>query len=166
MKAIVRKQQHRKLVETSKRESVPVLRGRVVKAKKIARWMNDNKVSEDAIYAPSPTAGDQSHSSTNPLLTSVSRYPRRAQHEDDIRTRLPGAESCGSWRRLGDGAINLRRRRRDSNEARSTGNLIYAALVGKRRVATTPKASLVPISLVALQFWYVDFRSRRHQLTA
>jgi len=56
MKAIVRKRQQRKLVETDKRELVFQVRGNVVEPGKIDRWMKRNGVAESMIYAPSPTA--------------------------------------------------------------------------------------------------------------
>lgn len=57
MKAIVRKRQRRRLVETRKGELVFELRGRVVEPEKIDRWMKRNAVPEHMVYAPSPAAG-------------------------------------------------------------------------------------------------------------
>ena len=47
MKAIVRKRQQRKIVETNRRELVFRLRGNVVDPEKINRWMKRNDVPED-----------------------------------------------------------------------------------------------------------------------
>ncbi|KAF2466286.1 TPR-like protein [Lindgomyces ingoldianus] len=52
MKAIVRKRQERKLVESSKRELVFTVRGSEVEPQKINRWMKRNNVRESLLYAP------------------------------------------------------------------------------------------------------------------
>ena len=56
MKAIIKKRQKRKLVETNKGELSFVVRGNAVDPKKIDRWMKRNKVSESLLYALSPAA--------------------------------------------------------------------------------------------------------------
>ena len=57
MKAIVRKRQQRRLVETNKGELVFKVRGNVVDPDKIDRWMKRNEVPEDMVYASTPAAG-------------------------------------------------------------------------------------------------------------
>lgn len=56
MKAIVRKRQQRKLVETGKGELMFKVRGSVVEPRKIDRWMKKEGVPESMLYAPSPAA--------------------------------------------------------------------------------------------------------------
>jgi hypothetical protein len=56
MRAIVRKRQQRKLVETNKRELVFAVRENVVEPEKVDRWMRRNKIPESIPYAPSPDA--------------------------------------------------------------------------------------------------------------
>ena len=56
MKAIIKKRQKRKFVETNKGELSFVVRGNAVDSKKIDRWMKRNKVSESALYALSSAA--------------------------------------------------------------------------------------------------------------
>ena len=56
MKAIVRKQQRRKLIETEKRELQFSIRGNLVDGTKIDRWMKRHQVPESSLYAPSPAA--------------------------------------------------------------------------------------------------------------
>lgn len=56
MSFIVMKRQHRRLVETDKRELVFRVRNQKVLAAKIERWMKSNKVPSDEIYLPSPVA--------------------------------------------------------------------------------------------------------------
>ncbi|KAF4997295.1 hypothetical protein FDECE_12112 [Fusarium decemcellulare] len=60
MKAIVRKQQQRKLVEVDKGELSFTVRGSNVGQKKIDRWMKRHEVSESRLYAPSPAASTPS----------------------------------------------------------------------------------------------------------
>jgi hypothetical protein len=56
MKAIVRKRQKRKLVETNKGELVFDVRGRQVEPEKIERWMKRHDVADSFLYVPSPAA--------------------------------------------------------------------------------------------------------------
>jgi len=56
MKAIVRKRQQRRLVETEKGDLAFQIRGNVVEPEKIDRWMKRNMVAENTVYAPSPVA--------------------------------------------------------------------------------------------------------------
>ena len=56
MKAIVKKRQKRKLLETNKGELSFVVRGNAVEPKKIDRWMKRNEIPESVLYAPSPAA--------------------------------------------------------------------------------------------------------------
>lgn len=56
MKAIVKKRQRRKLIETRKRELVFEVRGNEVSTQKIERWMRRNGVSDSQLYAPSSPA--------------------------------------------------------------------------------------------------------------
>ena len=56
MKAIVRKRQKRRLVETDKRELVFIVRNQPVEPQKIERWMNRHKVADSFLYIPSPAA--------------------------------------------------------------------------------------------------------------
>jgi hypothetical protein len=56
MKAIVRKRQRRRLVETDKGELVFKLRGSLVQPHKIDRWMKKNGIMQNTAYSPSPTA--------------------------------------------------------------------------------------------------------------
>ncbi|KAF2736995.1 hypothetical protein EJ04DRAFT_395115, partial [Polyplosphaeria fusca] len=56
MKAIVRKRQKRKLVETNKRPLEFEVRGSQVEPQKIERWMKRHDVLESFLYAPSPAA--------------------------------------------------------------------------------------------------------------
>ena len=56
MKAIVRKRQKRKLVETHKGQLVFEVRGSQVEPLKIERWMKRHDVVDSALYAPSPAA--------------------------------------------------------------------------------------------------------------
>ena len=63
MKAIVRKRQRRKLVETHKGDLNFILRGTVVNPRKIDRWMARNDIAEDVVYSPYPAVGKRS--STN-----------------------------------------------------------------------------------------------------
>ncbi|KAH8702997.1 Tetratricopeptide repeat-domain-containing protein [Phaeosphaeriaceae sp. PMI808] len=60
MRAIVRKRQRRKLVETNKGELLFEVRGNQVEPQKIARWMKRNGAVESALYAPSPAASTPS----------------------------------------------------------------------------------------------------------
>ena len=60
MKAIVRKRQRRKLVETHKGDLNFILRGNVVNPGKIDRWMARNEIAEDMLYSPGPAAGERS----------------------------------------------------------------------------------------------------------
>jgi hypothetical protein len=66
MKAIVRKQQQRKLVETDKSDLIFKVRGNVVEPDKIGRWMKRNEIPEDTVYAPSPAAGKRACNNTVP----------------------------------------------------------------------------------------------------
>ncbi|KAF7509889.1 hypothetical protein GJ744_007400 [Endocarpon pusillum] len=56
MKAIVRKRQRRRLVETGKEELVFEIRGIVVESDKIDRWMKRNGITENILYSSSLTA--------------------------------------------------------------------------------------------------------------
>ena len=56
MRAIVRKQQQRKLVEVDKGELEFKVRGCTVNPQKINRWMKRNNVADSFLYAPSPAA--------------------------------------------------------------------------------------------------------------
>jgi len=56
MKAIVRKRQQRKLVESNKGELAFIVRGNIVEPKKVDRWMKRNEIPESILYAPSPAA--------------------------------------------------------------------------------------------------------------
>ena len=58
MSAIVRKRQHRRVVEAGKGELKFRVRGNEVSVNKIARWMDRNRVPEDQVYIPSSTAGE------------------------------------------------------------------------------------------------------------
>jgi hypothetical protein len=53
MKAIVRRRQHRKLLEPDKRELGFTVRGNLVDLRKIERWMKRYHVSSDMLYASS-----------------------------------------------------------------------------------------------------------------
>ncbi|EON63691.1 hypothetical protein W97_02919 [Coniosporium apollinis CBS 100218] len=54
MKAIVRKRQQRRLVESEKGKQTFTVRGKEVKPPKIERWMKKNDIPEGVVYAPSP----------------------------------------------------------------------------------------------------------------
>jgi len=56
MKAIVRKQQQRKLIEIGKGRLQFTVRKNSVDPAKISRWMKREGIDEDALYAPSPVA--------------------------------------------------------------------------------------------------------------
>ena len=56
MKAIVRKRQKRKLVETDKRELIFEVRNHQVESQKIERWMKRHGVVDSFLYEPSPVA--------------------------------------------------------------------------------------------------------------
>jgi hypothetical protein len=56
MKAIVRKRQQRKLVETNKGGLIFKVRGSLVEPEKIDRWMKRNGILEEMVYVPSPAA--------------------------------------------------------------------------------------------------------------
>jgi hypothetical protein len=56
MKAIVRKQQKRKLIETDKRGLQFSIRGNAVEESKVVQWMKSHRILESSLYAPSPTA--------------------------------------------------------------------------------------------------------------
>ncbi|PVI02948.1 TPR-like protein [Periconia macrospinosa] len=60
MKAIVRKRQRRKLIETDKNELEFKVRGTQVSSLKIERWMKRQKLPDSLLYAPSPTASTPS----------------------------------------------------------------------------------------------------------
>jgi hypothetical protein len=64
MKAIVRKRQKRRLIETDKGEPALKVRGSVVEPEKIDRWMKRNRVSESVPYSPSPAACREPYTST------------------------------------------------------------------------------------------------------
>ena len=57
MKAIVRKRQTRKLVETDKKPLHFEIRGNSVEPKKVDGWMKRENVQESILYHPSPAAG-------------------------------------------------------------------------------------------------------------
>ena len=69
MKAIVRKRQQRRLVETDKGELAFRIRGNVVEPEKIDRWMKRNDVTDSMIYAPSPAACKRAFQFTFPSIT-------------------------------------------------------------------------------------------------
>jgi hypothetical protein len=56
MKAIVRKRQQRKVMETSKPNLTFSVRGIAVDPAKIDRWMQTHNVSESHVFVPSPAA--------------------------------------------------------------------------------------------------------------
>jgi len=56
MKAIVRKQQQRKLIEVDKRELEFKIRDHPVEQQKIDRWKKRNNVVDSLLYVPSPAA--------------------------------------------------------------------------------------------------------------
>jgi hypothetical protein len=56
MKAIVRKRQQRKLIESDKGELAFVVRAHTVDSKKIDRLMKRNEILDSMLYAPSPAA--------------------------------------------------------------------------------------------------------------
>jgi hypothetical protein len=56
MKAIVRKRQHRTLVESDKAELTFKVRGQMVDTEDIERWMRRHDVSKDEPYIQSPEA--------------------------------------------------------------------------------------------------------------
>jgi hypothetical protein len=56
MKAIVRKQQERRLGESDKAKLGFRVRGNEVEPHKIERWMKEKGISENEAYAPSPAA--------------------------------------------------------------------------------------------------------------
>jgi hypothetical protein len=56
MKAIVRKQQKRKLIETDKQGLQFSIRGNTVEESKVVRWMKSHGIPESSLYAPSPAA--------------------------------------------------------------------------------------------------------------
>jgi hypothetical protein len=56
MKAIVRKRQMRKLVETNKGDLIFEVRNRQVEPQKIERWMKRHEVADSFLYVPSPAA--------------------------------------------------------------------------------------------------------------
>jgi hypothetical protein len=56
MKAIVRKRQYRKFVETNKGDLIFRVRGTEVPVTKIDRWMQSHGIQEGMVCAPSPTA--------------------------------------------------------------------------------------------------------------
>lgn len=60
MKAIVRKRQKRKLVETDKRELIFEVRNRQVESQKIERWMKRHGVADSFLHEPSPAASTPS----------------------------------------------------------------------------------------------------------
>jgi hypothetical protein len=98
MKAIVRKRQRRRLVETDKANLAFTVRDSVVvESEKIVRWMKRNGVSEEALYAPSPAAC-MVFTSTIVLLvailTNMNSYPFSSRRLDNLRARLSGSESC------------------------------------------------------------------------
>jgi hypothetical protein len=56
MKAIVRKRQKRKLIDTNKPELRFKVREKVVDSKKVDRWIKRNNLPENDPVAPSPAA--------------------------------------------------------------------------------------------------------------
>jgi len=56
MQAIVRKRQHRNLIEDNKADLVFTVRGNAVDPQKVDRRMKRNHVPESFAYAPSPAA--------------------------------------------------------------------------------------------------------------
>jgi hypothetical protein len=65
MKAIVRKRQHRKLVEREKRPFTFRIRGKVVVNEQIDRYMKRNGICESTLYAPSPATCKKTASFTD-----------------------------------------------------------------------------------------------------
>jgi hypothetical protein len=85
MKAIVKKRQQRRLVETDKGELVFRVRGRVVGPEKVDGWMKRNGIPGSMLYCPSPAACKRAFHFTLPSIVSASRanmdsYPYGAQH--------------------------------------------------------------------------------------
>lgn len=75
MKAIVRKRQKRNLIETNKGELAFKVRGNVVEAEKIDRWMKRHDIPEDTVYAPSPAAATPSALSAHTISEHGSAAP-------------------------------------------------------------------------------------------
>jgi len=72
MKAIVRKRQQRRLVETEKGDLAFQVRGNVGEPEKIDRWMKRHMVAENTVYAPSPVACKGLYISVNcPVLEAL-----------------------------------------------------------------------------------------------
>jgi hypothetical protein len=69
MKAIVRKRQHRRIIETSKKELNFRIRGDTVPPQKIDRWIKSYGISEHVVYAPSPAAGERPGTFCSMVLT-------------------------------------------------------------------------------------------------
>ena len=63
MSAVVRKRQHRNLLEKDKRELGFVVRGRVVEPRNIDRWMKRRRIDPDVVYAPPSVASEDRYSS-------------------------------------------------------------------------------------------------------
>lgn len=93
MRAIVRKRQERKIIETDKPERIFYVRGREVESRKIDRWMHDYGVSEDTLYAPSPAAckHNTNYALVIPLTTYSDTFCRRLSNH--IRKRHPCTNS-------------------------------------------------------------------------
>lgn len=59
MQAIVRKRQQRKITIRHKGDLTFQVRGEVVNAEKVDRWMKRHGIPESTIYAPSPAASER-----------------------------------------------------------------------------------------------------------
>jgi len=94
MRAIVRKQQRRKLVEVEKGKLVFKVRDNEVEPRKIDRWMKGHNVPESALYAPSPAACKSTYSRHyyHTLLTCRS-YPVRCRLSHCFRVRFSSSKS-------------------------------------------------------------------------
>jgi hypothetical protein len=82
MKAIIRKRQKRKLVETEKSDLVFQVRGVIVDTAKIDRWMQTHGAPKSTLYSSSPAAsrctGSHSLSLLHTYIRRVHRLPSSA----------------------------------------------------------------------------------------
>ena len=94
MKAIVRKRQHRRLVEGRKAELVFRVRGKEVDAQKIDRWMKRHGISENQLDVPSPTACKSEFIGYNirEMLINCS-YSVRCELSNYLRARFSSPEN-------------------------------------------------------------------------
>jgi hypothetical protein len=94
MKAIVRKKQQRKLVETDKGGLNFRLRGNLVESEKIDRWMKRNGIPEEMEYAPSLAACKRACNILLSIIpsTNIVSYTYGTQCLDSIRARFFGFE--------------------------------------------------------------------------